>query len=88
MAPLKYSLIFDYRGFLKILKKQYVPIALCMSATGCFSIGFLFRFMYQLAVQIVSHRGNSTFGNRFQNGASRFAQMMAVIETAMPEIRA
>ena len=62
-------------------------MALCMSATGCFSIGFLFRFMYQLAVQIMSHRGNSAFGNRFQNGASRFAQMMAVIETAMPEIR-
>ena len=42
--------------------------------------------MDQLAVEIVSHNGNMSFGNRFQNGASRFTQMMAIVETAVTEI--
>lgn len=43
--------------------------------------------MHELFVQFMAHGRDMAFCNSFKNGASGFGQMVAIIETAVSEIR-
>ena len=43
--------------------------------------------MHELFVQFMAHGRDMAFRYRFKNGTTRFGQVMAIVETAVPEIR-